>query len=79
MKTFVSLLMIVGGLAVFINVNNIERRLNKRYDRKLRANKNWWARKYFGKSFYFHQWWDIIGGIAAMLTVLGVLMLLDLY
>lgn len=80
MKTALALLMIVVGLMVLINVNNIERRLNQRYDRKSRKDKNWWVRKYFGKTGHFYLlYWPLIGGAAALLFMLGVFMLLGLY
>ena len=79
MKTFISLLMILVGSVTILNVNNIERRLNKRYDRKSRKNKNWWGRKYSFRGMYFFFWWKLIGGAAAILVVLGVLLLLGKY
>jgi hypothetical protein len=79
MKTFISLLMMLVGIVIFLNVNNIEREINKRYDRKSRKNKNWWVHKYIRKPGYFFFWWDLISGAAALLTVFGLLMLLEIY
>jgi len=80
MKTALALLMILVGLTVLINVNNIERRLNQRYDRKSRKDKNWWVSKYFGKAGHFYLlYWNPIGGAAALLLMLGIFMLLELY
>ncbi len=80
MKTLASLFMIAAGLLIILNVNNLERRFNKRYDRKARKNKNWWVRRHLGKWGYFYIFhWELIGGAAGMLIAAGFLLLFNFY